>query len=213
MTATSPKALEKKLNNRKSKKDMGKEKKIYELGGKTIDIVYGYPLTEEMRKQRTEYLYDLLYPKRKVKRELTNKRGRPRKYENKEQQKLANRKRWKDQFDTNKGHTSKWARHTPIYRSYMAAKTRASKANIPFDLTPEYLLSILPEDLKCPVFDIPFKENTPYALSLDKFKPELGYTQGNVYFISRKANMIKNDGTLEEILALYKWMKKITLTI
>lgn len=38
--------------------------------------------------------------------------------------------------------------------------------------------------------------------SLDKIRPELGYVPGNVWVISYRANMIKNDATLRELQTL-----------
>lgn len=35
--------------------------------------------------------------------------------------------------------------------------------------------------------------------TIDKLIPSLGYTKGNVWVISRRANMIKSDATLEEL--------------
>lgn len=78
------------------------------------------------------------------------------------------------------------------------------------------------EDLEipevCPVLGIPlkswgenniggYKEDSP---SIDKFIPELGYVKGNITIISFKANLLKRDGTLEEIEKLYEWMKRTT---
>ena len=67
---------------------------------------------------------------------------------------------------------------------------RQSKAkNLPFDLTPEYLMEIFPEDESCPVLGIDLvwgdktkshrgpRMNSP---SLDRLVPDLGYIRGNV---------------------------------
>ena len=66
MPAKSPEAIQRKLDNRKSAKDIGKEKKIADLGGTAIYVEYGKPLSSEQREERTQYLYDLMYPKRHV---------------------------------------------------------------------------------------------------------------------------------------------------
>ena len=42
---------------------------------------------------------------------------------------------------------------------------------------------------------------------LDKIKPELGYVEGNVAWISSRANRIKYNATKEEIIALAEWIK------
>jgi len=45
--------------------------------------------------------------------------------------------------------------------------------------------------------------------SLDRLKPHLGYTKGNVAVISDYANRIKQDATPEEVMAVARWMETI----
>jgi hypothetical protein len=90
---------------------------------------------------------------------------------------------------------------------------RSLRHKLPFDLTFEYLMSIATDE--CPIFKTPFKwginktgkgrapNDSP---SLDKIEPELGYTQGNVAFISRRANKMKDDGTMQEHYAIADWI-------
>lgn len=93
------------------------------------------------------------------------------------------------------------------------AKDRASKNNVPFALTPKYLQSIAGDE--CPVFRTPLVwgqskqgrgvplENGP---ELDRIIPEKGYVEGNVAFISRKANRIKGEGTMVQHYAIADWI-------
>ena len=85
-----------------------------------------------------------------------------------------------------------------------AAKARAKKKGIPFDITIEDF--ILPE--KCPLLEIPltvgYGNSQENSYSLDKIIPDLGYVKGNVWVISNKANMIKNNASLEELKLLVK---------
>lgn len=93
------------------------------------------------------------------------------------------------------------------------ARTRAKRDSVPFDLTKEYLLSIATDC--CPIFNIPFewgvsgkghgnaKFNGP---TLDRILPELGYIEGNVAFISYRANRIKDNGTMKEHYAIADWI-------
>jgi len=94
-----------------------------------------------------------------------------------------------------------------IKSMHSAAKRRARYNNLPFNL--EISDIIIPE--YCPLLNIKMEYNTPYAPSLDRIIPELGYTKGNVIVISRKANTMKNNATLEQLktfcenaLSLYK---------
>lgn len=95
-------------------------------------------------------------------------------------------------------------------------KYQAKKINIKFNLTKEYLLSIYPKNNKCPLLDIELKQgkNIPQSPSLDRINPEEGYIKNNVVFISRRANYIKNNLTLNEMKqVLINWRKIINQTI
>ena len=93
---------------------------------------------------------------------------------------------------------------TVRYRMFLSAKRRAKKHSVPFNLD----FSKFPEiPDKCPVLGIPLnkspkgkigpKFNSP---TLDRIKPEMGYVEGNIQIISHRANTIKSDATVEEIL-------------
>lgn len=94
-------------------------------------------------------------------------------------------------------------------------KARAKRKNLPFNLTQAYLKSIA-TDL-CPVFNIPLmwvreNSNKPCAAyfdspSLDRINPQLGYVEGNVAWISMKANYIKSNATSQELIKVAKWLK------
>jgi hypothetical protein len=83
-------------------------------------------------------------------------------------------------------------------QAYYAAKKRAKKLEIPFDIAPEDMLP-LPE--VCPFTHLPFDfapkhgKASPQSASLDRIKPDRGYVRGNVRVISYKANTLKNDCT------------------
>ena len=80
---------------------------------------------------------------------------------------------------------------------------------VPFDLTAEYLASIWTG--VCPVFGVAIYLGTDRAderaAELDRFTPELGYVEGNVAFLSRRANRLKNNTTTLELKQLLKWME------
>lgn len=85
-----------------------------------------------------------------------------------------------------------------IYR----AKSRAKKLGLDFDLTTEDIC--IPEH--CPVLGlrITFRGGKgrgyhPDSPSLDRIKPQLGYVRGNIRVISARANLLKNDATIEEL--------------
>ena len=88
-------------------------------------------------------------------------------------------------------------------------RARAKDQNIPFDLTTDYLKSIWTG--VCPAFNIPLnmdaKRGEPGHAQLDKINPSKGYTQGNVVWLSERANRIKDDATIEDLERLTTWLK------
>jgi hypothetical protein len=92
----------------------------------------------------------------------------------------------------------------PVIYLLIAAKDRAKKKGLPFNLTKA---DIIVPDL-CPVLGVPMIRTTPTAPSVDRIRPELGYVRGNVAVISRRANHLKNDGTLAELRAVVAWLEK-----
>lgn len=78
------------------------------------------------------------------------------------------------------------------------AKARATKGGFP--CTIELQDIFIPN--KCPLLNVPFQRKGPYAPSLDKLVPSLGYVPGNVLVISCRANAIKHNATLEELQKL-----------
>lgn len=91
-----------------------------------------------------------------------------------------------------------------------AAKARAKKKGVPFDLTPEDIT--IPET--CPILGIPLiwrtrtgKGERDHAPALDRIKNSEGYVKGNVQVISTRANRWKNDMTLEDAKRIVAYME------
>jgi len=102
-------------------------------------------------------------------------------------------------------------RDKPFLHRCSRAGTRATSLGVPFNLTPEYLEGIWTGC--CPVIGVGLNLITDrrdeYAAELDRFDPRLGYVQGNVNWISRKANRLKNNVTIEVLEELIDWMKSV----
>lgn len=106
-----------------------------------------------------------------------------------------------------------------INRMLKAAKYRAKKEGLPFNLTIDDI--VIPEI--CPILGIKLNLKFPSkgggirgdniknydSPSLDKIIPSLGYVKGNVWVISYRANTIKNNCTFDEIEKLYLSMVKL----
>lgn len=89
-----------------------------------------------------------------------------------------------------------------------AARRRAARAGVPFDLS-ETDFDI---PLYCPVLGVPIEKAMgrakPNSPSLDRMIPDLGYIKGNVRVISMRANSIKGDASLAELEAVVKYIKE-----
>jgi len=92
---------------------------------------------------------------------------------------------------------------------FNSAKRRAKKLNLNFNITIEYLTSIITKS--CPILNIDFvisKTNiSDYSPTLDRIIPELGYVIGNVKVISARANRIKNNATLQELKSICSYIE------
>lgn len=90
-----------------------------------------------------------------------------------------------------------------------SAKQRATKLNLPFNLTLDDVS--IPE--KCPIFGTILEISTKIAKdnspSLDRIIPNLGYVKGNVIVISYRANVLKRDASPDELMKLALFYKKI----
>jgi hypothetical protein len=96
-------------------------------------------------------------------------------------------------------------------RTCRAKKSFCLKHNLPFDLTPEYLMDIYPGDLKCPIFNIEMEEASEIkdkVPNLDRIIPLNGYVKCNVQWISARANRIKSDASLQELEKIVAYLRK-----
>lgn len=91
-------------------------------------------------------------------------------------------------------------------------KSKCIKEHIPFNLTVSDI--IIPDC--CPILGIKlefgrsdgekWRDNSP---SIDRIIPSLGYVKGNVLVISYRANRIKNDATIEELIRIASYYQEI----
>jgi hypothetical protein len=159
--------------------------------------------TEAQRKASREYYLRnkakvSAYHKERYLRDVEGNRAQRREYASSNNPaRLKYNKRWAKEDN----------RRRPWVKAYHSAKQRAKKKDIAFDLTPEYLESIWTDT--CPIFGIELvvgagvKDDASY--SLDRIVPEKGYIQGNIVVVSLKANRMKNNGTIDDIAALYEF--------
>jgi hypothetical protein len=82
---------------------------------------------------------------------------------------------------------------------WRAARSRATTDGIPFTIRVEDI--VIPT--RCPVFGVKLQRArnraTGNSPSLDRIINSRGYVPTNIWVISRRANSIKNDTTIEEL--------------
>lgn len=95
----------------------------------------------------------------------------------------------------------------PLQYIYEMAKARAKYKGIDFTIA----LEDIPLREFCPILktklDI-FTNDRNTSMSLDRVDSSKGYVPGNVDVISTRANLLKNNGTLEEFEAIVKYIKE-----
>lgn len=121
---------------------------------------------------------------------------------NKSRNAYAAKKAWRD-----RNPERVWASYAVI-----SARARARKKGLKFEITPEYLMSILPR--QCPVFKTKFsfvgnRWVRPMSPTIDRLDNSKGYVRGNAVVISMKANIIKNAFSTAEVAAVARWMRKM----
>lgn len=97
-------------------------------------------------------------------------------------------------------------RRDPLHYLWRTAYHRSKQNGVEF--------SIVKDDIKlnriCPIFGIELDvltNNAETGMSLDRVDNTKGYVPGNCVVISRKANRLKGDGTVEQFKALIKYME------
>lgn len=97
--------------------------------------------------------------------------------------------------------------HPETYLFHIA-KLRAKKNGVPFTITKADI--VIPD--VCPALGIPLyrgvRGQCDNAPSLDRVDNSLGYTPDNVRVISRRANTLKGDATIEEMEAVVAYVQE-----
>jgi len=96
----------------------------------------------------------------------------------------------------------------PAFYMFCNARERSRSSGVPFELELEDIK--VPE--ACPIMGIRLVHGNKFiqdsSPTLDKIVPTGGYVKGNVIVMSRRANMLKSNATLEEMVKLGEWAKE-----
>jgi hypothetical protein len=113
---------------------------------------------------------------------------------------ICENKRRKKSYDNN-----------PLTRMFMNAKSRCRQYDIEFNL--ELTDLQIPEF--CPILGIKlelgWRDNYPFAPSIDRIDSTKGYVKGNVAVVSLLANRMKTNATLDQCLAFALNIEKYLL--
>jgi hypothetical protein len=106
-----------------------------------------------------------------------------------------------------------WRLANPERSMLGRAKNRATRLGIEFNLDISDI--VIPD--KCPILGIELaskRMSGPCASSpsLDRIDSSKGYIKGNVWVISHKANSMKSNANIEEMLAFAEWAKRTYAT-
>lgn len=117
-----------------------------------------------------------------------------------------NPEKWGEQKKRNYASRVERYRADPAQYLWRTARARAKQTGVPFEIAVEDV--VIPTT--CPVLGVSIDVlNSSYynGASLDRVINSLGYVKGNVRVISRKANRLKGDATIEELERLLLYMK------
>jgi hypothetical protein len=100
---------------------------------------------------------------------------------------------------------------TAAYHLWRNARNRAAANNLPFDITIGWVEQNMPE--YCPVLphlrlERQYGKHADCSPSLDKLVPHLGYAKANNRIISMRANAIKTNATLAELVAVCDYLRR-----
>lgn len=91
------------------------------------------------------------------------------------------------------------------------AAYRARQKGIEFNLSPEDITT----PSHCPILNIPLEKSKGYPAdnspSIDRIGNNKGYTPDNIIIISHRANQLKKNTTIEKLISLYGFYKRINL--
>lgn len=117
------------------------------------------------------------------------------------------RQKLKDQINAYKREALK--KTDPRKLLWKAAQIRAKRKKIPFEITIQDI--IIPD--KCPLLGLNFergsKGNYPKSYSLDRIDNSKGYLKDNIMVITAKANTMKSNASIQELLIFSKNILKL----
>lgn len=158
---------------------------------------------KERRKQYRQNNTEEIKEREKQYREINKQILKEKRQKYKQESNLKKRLKYKEDVNFReryKKQAREWRHKNPEKSILKDSRRRSVEKNIPFNLSAEDI--IIPE--VCPILKIPLNKNTGLwkddSPSIDRIIPEKGYVKENIIIISYRANRIKNDHTISEIV-------------
>lgn len=112
---------------------------------------------------------------------------------------------WEDNREVGIERRKQWTKSNFIRNALGQAKKRAKQKGIDFDITYDDII----QNTHCPYLGIELTETLGQGIvwsnkSLDRIDNTKGYVKGNVEVISWKANSIKSNATIDELVKFSK---------
>ena len=104
----------------------------------------------------------------------------------------------------------KYYQRHPSYLLHRNARRRSIERNIYFDLERSDI--VIPTT--CPILGIPMfpsvgkRGGGPSSPTVDRIDPSKGYTKDNIHVISKRANGLKSDASMEEMKKICAWVNR-----
>ena len=123
-------------------------------------------------------------------------------YENNKKKMLARGKRYREK----QRHVSSYDDIDILWANFKLSKLKSHRKrrkhlNVLITLTAEDVISLVPKDLKCPVYkeSFIFHGRSQWNLSFDRIDNRGGYTKDNVVVVSHRVNSIKSVANVKEL--------------
>lgn len=110
-----------------------------------------------------------------------------------------------------------WQTNNIIKVRVLAAKHRAKRKNLDFDIDEEYIkIKLIEQNYKCKYTNVDLEltigsddnNMNPNTLSIDRINPNLGYIKNNIALVSAIVNSMKNDLTESSFLDVINLIQK-----
>jgi hypothetical protein len=107
--------------------------------------------------------------------------------------------------DKAKAQSKQWRLSNPAHSLWKGARRRAREMGLEFTIEP----SDINIPMECPILKVPLTPRTRYAPSLDRKEPSKGYVKDNIWVISKLANQMKSNSTLQEQRKFAEWVRTL----